>query len=343
MKNNLLRRMLLSQPKTPDRAPSSRDAFTLVELLVVIAIIGILVALLLPAIQAAREAARRAQCLNNLKQIGLAVLNHESSKRYFPFGRWNLVPGDAGKHNVPDRPIKGSNDQSWQVVALPYAEEQNIASQYDLKKPWFDFKANRTAISSPLAIFICPSVPATGRSDPSFTTTPTPYPGDYGCTNGVGEPIWDQHYSEIGSKYPGTAAGDGEDNPQVVGVMTKRFTRGVCRAKDITDGLSKTFLVTESAGKPDLYTDGHFGASDQTAALVAVGTGWADPDSGFTVAKEPVINHINDNEIYGFHPGGAQACFADGSARYISDTLNTVVGIALVTRAGGEVIPADVF
>jgi type II secretory pathway pseudopilin PulG len=120
-------------------------AFTLVEL-VVIAIIGILVALLLPAIQAAREAARRTQCLNNLKQMGLAVLNYESSNRFFPRGRWNLDPTDAGKHTITDRPAAKSNDASWAVVVLPYAEEQSVVSQYNLKKEWFHID-NRPAVS----------------------------------------------------------------------------------------------------------------------------------------------------------------------------------------------------
>src|SRR5262245_38179805 len=123
-----------------------RVAFTLVELLVVIAIIGILVALLLPAIQAAREAARRTQCFNNFKQMGLALLNYESTRKSFPRGRWNIIPSDTSKHTVPDRSTSKSNDHSWQVVVLPYAEEQNIASQYDLKKAWFDM-ANRPPIS----------------------------------------------------------------------------------------------------------------------------------------------------------------------------------------------------
>ena len=85
-------------------------------------------ALLLPAIQAAREAARRTQCLNNLKQMGLAILNYESAQKFFPRGRWNLDPTDTGKHTVTDRPAAKSNDASWAVVVLPYAEEQSVAS-----------------------------------------------------------------------------------------------------------------------------------------------------------------------------------------------------------------------
>src|SRR6188768_1368676 len=117
----------------PAVSKRERTAFTLVELLVVIAIIGILVALLLPAIQSAREAARRTRCLNNLKQMGLAILNYESSKKCYPRGRWNLDPNDTSKHTVPDRTFAKSNDACWTVVVLPYAEEQTIASQYDLK------------------------------------------------------------------------------------------------------------------------------------------------------------------------------------------------------------------
>jgi prepilin-type N-terminal cleavage/methylation domain-containing protein/prepilin-type processing-associated H-X9-DG protein len=311
--------------------------FTLVELLVVIAIIGILVALLLPAIQAAREAARRTQCLNNLKQMGLAILNYESARKSYPRGRWNLDPNDTGKHAVPDRTLAKSNDASWTVVVLPYAEEQSIASQYDLKKEWFN-TTNRPSVSSPLTIFICPSVPELNRADSVFTSDPKPAAGDYGCSNGVGKGVWSPH-PELGT-YPGDISA-GEDNPQVIGVMTKTLLRQPCRVKDITDGTSKTWLIAEDAGRPDPYSDGHPG--DLTGKLVPVfsGTGWADPDSGFTIAHEPIINHTNASEIYAFHPGGAQFCYADGSTRYISSSLDTVIGIALVTRNGGEMIPGD--
>src|SRR6478736_3286723 len=107
------------------RSSRVKSGFTLVELLVVIAIIG--------------------------------ILNYESSRKCFPRGRWNLDPNNTGKQTVPDRTLAKSNDACWTVVVLPYAEEQSIASQYDLKKTWFDM-ANRPAVSSPLTIFICPSV-----------------------------------------------------------------------------------------------------------------------------------------------------------------------------------------
>jgi len=320
---------------------TSRLGFTLVELLVVIAIIGILVALLLPAIQAAREAARRTQCLNHLKQMGLAILNYESTRKCYPRGRWNLT-ADVSKHAVPDRPLAKSHDACWTVVVLPYAEEQSIASQYDPKKEWFN-TSNRTSVSYPLSIFVCPSVSELNRVDAVFTSDPKPAAGDYGCSNGVGSNIWLSH-PELGP-YPGSAIGDpnftGENHAQVIGVMTKTMMRQPCRMKDITDGTSKTWLIAEDAGRPDQFSDGRPG--DPTGKIIPVfaGAAWADPDSGFTVAKEPVINHSNDSEIYSFHPGGAQFVFADGSTRYISSTLDSVTGIALVTRAGGEILNSE--
>src|SRR4051812_3487824 len=303
--------------------------FTLVELLVVIAIIGILVGLLLPAIQAAREAARRTQCLNNFKQMGLAILNYESARKCYPRGRWNLNPADTTKHAIADRPTK-SNDASWAVVVLPYAEEQSIASQYDLKKEWFH-SDNRPAVSYPLTIFVCPSVPELSRVDVKFTSATKPAAGDYGCINGVGTGVWNAH-PELGT-YPGVAGG-GEDNPRVIGVLTKAMLRSPCRPKEITDGISKTLLIAEDAGRPDPYTDGHPGNVSGVNVALDAGTGWADPDSGFTMNSDPPVNHINDSEIYGFHPGGAQFCFADGSTRFISSSLDALVTIALVTRAG---------
>lgn len=316
-----------------------RTGFTLVELLVVIAIIGVLVALLLPAVQAAREAARRMQCLNNMKQQGLALLNHESSKGAFPKGRWNILPGDTSKHAVADRSSAKSNDHSWQVLALPYAEEANLARQYDLQKAWFHAD-NRTAVSSPLAIFRCPSVAEADRFDPNFTSTIKPAAGDYGSTNSIGATAWGSVQPSLGV-YPGELDELGDNSDRVIGVLTKVLDRAACRMKEITDGTSNTVMLAEGAGRPDKYTLGRRGDANGNQVVVAEGVGWADPDSGFTVnTNGKFLNYTNDREIYGFHTGGAAFCFADGHVQLIAEDVDMAVGIALVTRAGDEIVAA---
>jgi prepilin-type processing-associated H-X9-DG protein len=132
-----------------------------------------------------------------------------------------------------------------------------------------------------------------------------------------------------------------EDGSRVIGVLHKVFARGPSRNKDVLDGTSKTIIVIESAGKPDMYTKGALGNALGMQVRVSAGTGWADPDSGFTVNTNPMINNHNDAEIYSFHSGGAQACFADGSTHFLSDSIDPAAGVALVTRAGGEVASSD--
>ena len=156
----------------------------------------------------------------------------------------------------------------------------------------------------------------------------------------LGRGVWTLR-PELGT-YPGDISG-GEDNPQLIGVLTKAMLRQPCRVKDITDGTSKTLMLVEDAGRPDRYTDGRIGDSQGKQIPVGAGTGWADPDTGFTLNTQPVVNHHNDGEIYSFHTGGAQVCFADGSVRMLSSSLDTVVGIGLITRAGGEATSTDEF
>src|SRR5687767_4093268 len=165
---------LLIYPRTPvmfPRTSSRRRAFTLVELLVVIAIIGILVALLLPAIQAAREAARRVQCTNNQKQIGLAILNYESSKKTLPPARTpNVTSFTPKKGPCPGTALPALVNNGLQPhyilsFILPYIEQQPLYDQIDFKKPWTNGvpgtrPPNIRVVQVDIPDYICPSSPS---------------------------------------------------------------------------------------------------------------------------------------------------------------------------------------
>ena len=222
---------------------TQRLGFTLVELLVVIAIIGILVALLLPAIQAAREAARRVQCTNNMKQLGLAILNFENSKKVFPL---------AYTPNYTDAQLQGpcngtlgkaavSNNLAKHFVLtfiLPYLEQQALYDSIDLTKNFNNFLGNSKVFVFPgtdVPDFICPSAP--GGLRPGTSTT------DYTVLVDIGEDDY--------CTYEASGA-----------VKTKRSLEYLypilqdvpMSPRKVTDGLSKSFMFFESAGRPDHYS-----------------------------------------------------------------------------------------
>jgi prepilin-type N-terminal cleavage/methylation domain-containing protein/prepilin-type processing-associated H-X9-DG protein len=326
--------------------------FTLIELLVVISIIGILMAMLLPAIQAAREAARRMSCGNNTRQIGLALLNFESAKKEFPLSRRNITKDSSGillsgKQPVPDRATAKSHELSWTVSILPYIEETNLGSQFDYSKAWFhnipdsanpDRPTNLEVVANPIKIFECPSAPVGNptRIDEDFTSTVKPAAGDYGSVNGM----------KTNFLVSPPVATSSENNPPFIGVLNKEV-KPPCKLKNIVDGTSKTIMIAEQAGRPQIYV---FGRARVDNSWADDGTGWADPDNGGSISgvdehgDDPgttVINGTNDGEAYGFHPGGAHFCFADGSSHLIVDTVEPRVFHALVTRAGGEAVSLD--
>jgi prepilin-type N-terminal cleavage/methylation domain-containing protein len=142
-----------------------RNAFTLVELLVVIAIMGVLISILLPAVQAAREAARRSQCSNNVKQLGTGLMNYESARKKFPPAYEvadTHATGSAFGISYPDGDFNGPNGFAWGVFILPYIEETAVYQQFNLKVPCWA-PENAKAAASKLNTFLCPS--ATGGSD----------------------------------------------------------------------------------------------------------------------------------------------------------------------------------
>lgn len=219
MNHRVPQRIVTRQCRNPARsrvALRGRLAFTLVELLVVIAIIGILLSLTLPAVQAARESGRRAQCKNNLRQIGLALQSYHNAKQALPPGRSDFEV----------------NDHSWMTYLLPYIEERARFDAYDFKQAW-DAAANVKAVRFDLALQLCPS---SVHNDPGQ--------GDYGGINGPG------NYPGVVN---GWGYREAYELGLLTGIGTKAIVQknGVIKYAQIRDGLSKTIAVGEDAGRTD--------------------------------------------------------------------------------------------
>lgn len=347
----------------------SRSAFTLVELLVVIAIIGILVALLLPAIQAAREAARRSQCQNNLKQIGLGFMNHESTHKFFPSGGWGFDwVGDA------DRGAGKSQPGGWIYSILPFIEEQQIFdigsgipadSPANLKKKR---EANSQVLGTPIPVFNCPSRrpsrPYSGwccnavNSDGGILTgvARTDYAANFGdASHCAGPPCACIVFPQSTSPPTVRAVDLGTfnnwpDTSHVTGIV---FVRSHVKISQVEDGTSHTYACGEKYINPDLYeADGNTSDTDpgddwsmysgqqddvvrtthfQPAA--AIDTAPAEDRAGF---------NVRTNWRFGStHPGGFNMVMCDGSVQVFSYDLDSEVHRRLGNRQDGEVVSPD--
>jgi prepilin-type N-terminal cleavage/methylation domain-containing protein/prepilin-type processing-associated H-X9-DG protein len=369
----------------------ARKGFTLIELLVVIAIIGILIALLLPAVQAAREAARRAQCVNNLKQIGLATLNFEST--------YTRLPGDQIKLPTPDPNADAQAAipdcaASYLTQLLPYLEQTNVYNQINLSLSAFNtanipvstgmHSGTNSAYMTVINAFICPSSPGPGSinyynanwgpygNGGGDTCSPGAPGGSPGVTNLNPPPVqtWGRtdYFPVVGlhnacllaagmpAGYIATF-GDSTDS----GTITNPALTGIIRIASITDGTSNTLIVSECGSKPIGYNGKRRIYLSEVNGLpvdgviepVSSGGGaWADQFTYSRLAGAQgrengirggtcMINCTSNNEIYSFHPGGANALFADGSVHFLKDTLSVQTVAAMVTRSGGEIISAD--
>ncbi len=305
-------------------ARKGKLGFTLVELLVVIAIIGVLVALLLPAVQAAREAARRIACTNNLKQIGLALHNFHDAYKTFPAGGIdNGANPAAQRFNVPS-----GVEHGWLVFLLPFLEQQPLYERYRLDRDW-RAPENQVVRETRLPALQCPSTPGGERFD-QFTWSGNSVraaPTDYGVNNQIYTAL-----GPLGLIDPATQAA-----PH--GVMRINQLQGFAQ---IVDGSSNTMWICEDAGRPTRYRrrsvfSGHI-----------TGAGWADRDNaywthgytqdGVNFPGACAINCTNANEIYAFHPGGAMCLLGDASVRLVGDTVEIRIIGRLLTAAAGETV-----
>ncbi|NOY41109.1 MAG: DUF1559 domain-containing protein [Planctomycetes bacterium] len=343
------------------RRPRRHTGFTLVELLVVIAIIGVLVALLLPAIQAAREAARRMSCSNNLKNIGLGIINFESAQGNLPYshsykpedvdenGDWIWGPGVPGALD-PSRGKTGYNGKGWLVDILPQLEQQAMYDQITQTLADFpgDFGVNgpfgsgmgrpslREIMGQQLPVITCPSdasaVPKQGQVlneqiGHGATVAVTSYKGVLGD-----HVIWPQSTSHLdGNPF------DCHNN--VIG-CNGLFWRTAyfkpIKLRQITDGMSNTFMVGEAVSSQDLHDAAYFSDGD-----------WAScnsPLNFFNIEDDPTILFLQWYEQRGFrslHPGGAQFVMADASVHFMVEGIDHSIYRGLATRNGEEVVSLE--
>ena len=292
-----------------------RRGFTLVELLVVIAIIGVLIALLLPAIQAARESARRAECINHLKQIGIAIQMHINAKKVLPTGR-----------NGEDQ-----KSVSWAYFLLPYLEENTVFEAYHPNDP-VDDPINSRAMRTPIEVYACPSRRA-AAADRNFDNDDKPPRvlaaaalGDYAADAGSDEDMGMDPDQFI----------NGVINREMAGPM---FTRSHVLERQISDGLSNTLAIGErhlrpvpSDTPPEME---HFEIGD-TAFLAGdcVQTVLAGADEGLAAGPQDRRDHMFGSA----HPEVVQFVYLDSHVDSLNREIDRKVLLALSTYAGGETV-----
>jgi len=311
----------------------SSRAFTLIELLVVIAIIAVLIALLLPAVQSAREAARRSQCINNLKQMGIGMHNHHDAQGTFP----------AGTLNAPRQP--------WSMRILPYLEQGALSNALNMaNSAHFYLPQQSTVVAATISVYLCPSDPNGGNTI-TQSNQPTRRKGNYAAN-------WGNSHHDQGNPNP-FAGPNGTVVPIRGAFRVNTATVPAYGARDFTDGLSGTMMLSEIID------------ALSTSTLIDVrGDTWSDSRCAFNyMAYTPPNSKIPDQvdgskdcnypfqtnppcrvgngsqpdyaAARSFHSGGVNVLFADGSVKFIKNSVNLETWRSLSTKDGGEIVSSD--
>ena len=278
--------------KTIRESHLSRRGFTLIELLVVIAIIGILVALLLPAIQSAREAARRAQCSNNLKQLAVALHNYHDTFSKFPPG-W-VDSGNFG--------------WGWNVFLFPFTEQKSLYDDLDVERKTL-IQVNNNATSQPLLLTVIPNLRC--PSDIAYAT------GEQNVGAGANQrPVATSNY--VGSRgFFNMANGDTSNDPIIDNTLNNGvlYANSRVRMADIVDGTSNTLALGEKGANATNA------ATPPLRAATWAGDGRTQNGDAVTACVRGKINQGNQNNFSSFHPGGANFALCDASVRFISENI----------------------
>jgi prepilin-type N-terminal cleavage/methylation domain-containing protein/prepilin-type processing-associated H-X9-DG protein len=307
-----------------------RSAFTLVELLVVIAIVGILLALLIPAVQASREASRRASCQNNMRQIGVGMHSYEAANKKWPAGKkWSGPPNDPA-----------SFAQAWCSFLLRNIEEDALHDAINFKKPFTD-EVNLPATTKIIAIYLCPST-----SDVEEHRTPDGYLVNLGGRPGEGLACID--YMGISgpdkdAKHPITKEVYGRQRGVLIGTKGLPKENELIEPTPVTsakiiDGLTHTICVTECTGRGVSMDNGQI---DALHGAWATGVNVTHIDDGVNEEKPPKCWY--QERIHSDHPGGAHVLMCDSSVQFLSEGTDKKVIRWMASRDGEEDIPGDVF
>ncbi len=291
-----------------------RSAFTLVELLVVVAIIAILISLLLPAVQQAREAARRVQCRDHLRQFGLALHNYASSHSILP-------PGYIYRPDTSTTPTSNGAGFGWGAMILPYIEQAALYQQFDWNVP-LHATANLAVREKHLPIFICPSDYVSGNGFVLMGPGPERY-AMASYAGSFGPPDLDLNQE------------------QRLGIFSRN---SATRLGDVTDGLSQTLMCGERMNGPFRNGFAHANHFDYETAWSGAIRDWDEPDDDhghmtlFQTGHVPNHPLSDDRDVSAPHIGYANFLLGDGAVRPVSENVDIVLYQRLSTRASGEVI-----